>query len=59
MTCVDFGIVMHMRGGEDLVHKVSDPIRGIVVTRCDEAYLLAVEVVADVKYHATFIVMFR
>ena len=49
-TCVDFGVVTHMHGGEGLE---------IVVTHCGEASLLAVEGVADVKCYTTSIAMFR
>ena len=42
-TCVYFGVVTHVRGGEDIACKVSDPVTELVVTRRDEAPLLAVE----------------
>ena len=58
-TCVYFGVVTHVRGGEGLSCKVGDPIKDIFLTRHDESSLLAVDVVADVKFCATSIAMFR
>ena len=54
-TCVYFGVVMHRHGDEGLAFKVGDPITYIVMTRRDEALLLAVKGVADIKYRATSI----
>ena len=48
-----------MRGGEGLVSKVGNLITELVVTSCDEASLLAVEGMADVKCRTAFIAMFR
>ena len=48
-TCVYFGVVTHVRWGEGLARKVGDPITEIVVTRRDEASLLAVKGVAYFK----------
>ena len=48
-TCVYFGDVMHVRGGEGLARKVGNPITEIVVTRRDKASLLAVNGVSDGK----------
>ena len=42
-TCIYFGIVMHVRGGEGLARKVSVPITEIFVKHRNEAPLLAVE----------------
>ena len=58
-TCVDFGVIMQVCGGEGLDIKVGDPITELVVTRRDEASLLAFKGVEDVKFRATSIAMFR
>ena len=41
MTCVDFGVIVHVRVGEGLDIKVRDPIMELVVTRQDEVSILA------------------
>ena len=48
-----------MRGSEGISGKVGDPIMKLVVTRPDEAFLIAVEGVADVKCRTTSIEMFQ
>ena len=58
-TCLYSGVVTHVRGGEGLVSKVGNLITELVVTSCDEASLLAVEGMADVKCRTAFIAMFR
>ena len=58
-TCVYFGVVTHVRGGEGLYRMVEDPIMDLVVTCRDEASILAVKGVADVKFCATSITMFN
>ena len=58
-TCVYFGVLTHVCGGEGLDRKVGDLITEIVVMCHDEALLLAVKGVSDIKYHATSIKMFR
>ena len=44
-------------GVKALLRKVGHPIMELVVTRRDEASLIAVEGVADVKFRATSITM--
>ena len=56
-TCVDFGVVTHVRGGEGLACKVGDTITELVVTRHDKASLLAVKDVSDIKCCVTSIAM--
>ena len=58
-TYVDFGVVMHVCGGEGLTRKVGSSIMEIIVTRRAEASLLAVECVLDVKFCTTSIAMVR
>ena len=58
-NCVDFGVVTHVRWGEGLVRKVGNTLTEIVLTCLDEASLLAVKGVVDVKFHAISIAMFR
>ena len=58
-NCLDFGVVIQVRGGEGLTRKVGYPITEIVVTRRDEASLLAVKGVAYVKRRATSVAMVR
>ena len=58
-TCVYSGVVTHIRASEGIARKVGDSITELVVTRHDEASLLAVEVVTDVKCYAKSIVMLR
>ena len=58
-THVDFGMVMDVHRGEGLAQKVGNPITEIFVTRHDEASLIAVKVMSDVKCCASTIVMFR
>ena len=48
-TCGNSGDVAHVRGGESLTCKVGDPIMELIVTRHDEAALLAVQGVSDQK----------
>ena len=48
-----------MHGGEGLACKVGESITELVVTRRDEASLIEVEGVADVKCRATSIEVFR
>ena len=57
VTCVDFGIITLVRGGEGLYHKVRNPLTELIVMRRDEASLLAVKGVSDVKCCATYIEM--
>ena len=52
--CVDFGVVTHVHGVKGLACKVRDPITEPVVTRRDEASLIAVKGVADIKLCATY-----
>ena len=59
MTCVYFGVVTHVCWGEGLARKVGDLITELLVTRRDEASLLVVKGVADVKRRLTSISMFR
>ena len=54
-TCLYFGVIMHMCGGECLACKVSDSIKDLVVTRRDEVHLFVFKGVADVKCCATSI----
>ena len=56
-TCVDFGVVTHVRGSEVLACKVGDPITEIFVTRRGEASLLVFKGASDVKCYTTFIAM--
>ena len=56
-TCVYFGDVTHVHGGEGLSLKVCDPITELIVTRHDDASLLALKGVVDVKYLTTSITM--
>ena len=58
-TFVDFGVVTHIHWGEGLALKVGNPITYLVVTRCDEAPLLAVEGVAYAKFCTTSIEMLQ
>ena len=58
-TCVDFGVFTNLRGGEGLARKVGDPITELVVAFHDEAFLLAVKGLIDVKRCATSITMVR
>ena len=58
-TCVDLGVITHLCGGEGLALKVGDPITDLVVTRRDETSPLVVKDVADVKFCAESIAMFR
>ena len=48
-TCVDFWVVPHVRGNEGLACKVGKPITELVLMRRNDASLLAVKGVADVK----------
>ena len=59
MTCIYLGVVTNVCGGEGLSRKVGDPVTEIVVTCCDDAPLLEVEGVADVKCRAKSISMFQ
>ena len=54
-TCADFGVVTHMRGGEGFARKVDSPITELIVKCCDEASLLAVKRLVDVKCLTTSI----
>ena len=56
---VDFGVATRVRGGEVLDCKVGDTITKLVVTHRDEACLIEVEGMADVKCCATSVAMFR
>ena len=56
-TCVYFGVIPHVYGGEGLAIKVGDTITEIVVMRCDEASLIAVKGVADLECRAISITM--
>ena len=58
-TCVDFDLTMHMRGYESPACKVGNPITEIIVMRCDEASLHAVEGVVDGKCRSTSITIVR
>ena len=58
-TYVNFGVVTHMCGGEGLACKVRNSITDLVATRRNEASLIAVEDVADVKLCAISITIFR
>ena len=58
-NCVYFVVVTHVHGGEGLDRKVDDPIIQLDMPRRDEAFLLAIEGVEDVKCHNTSISMFR
>ena len=55
---MDFGVVMHVSGSEVNARKVDDPIMELVMTRRNEASLLAVKFVADFKCHTTSVTMF-
>ena len=35
VTCLYFGVIMHVRGGEGISCKVGNPIMELVVVRCD------------------------
>ena len=59
VTCVDFGVVTHMRGDEGLARKVDNPITELIMTHLDEASLLSVEGVVDSKFCSKSIAMFR
>ena len=48
-TCGIFGVVVHMRGGESITCKVSDPNMELVVMRHEEAAILTVKGVANGK----------
>ena len=52
-------VFTHLHEGEGLDCNVGDPITELIVTCCDEASLLAVKRVADVKCRAILIVMVR
>ena len=52
-TCKDFGVVVHVRWGEGLGRNVGEPTTELVVTRRDEATLLAVQGVADCEGRPT------
>ena len=56
-TCVDFRVITHVHGGEGLSHNVGNPSIYLIVTRRDEASLLEVKYVADVKFGTTYIAM--
>ena len=58
-TCVYFGVITHVWGGESLARKVGKPITELVVTLRCEPPLLAVEGVTDGKFHSTFIAIVR
>ena len=50
---------MHGSGGEGLARKIGNTITEIVVTRQDEAFLLAFKGMVDVKWRTTSIAMVR
>ena len=58
-TCVEFGVVTHVNGGEGLACMARDLLTEIIVTRCYEAYIIAVKGMIDVKCRPTSITMFR
>ena len=58
-TCVYVGVITHMHEGEGLACNVGDPITDIVVTRRDEASLLAVEGMVDGKCRTVSIEKFQ
>ena len=58
-NCVYFEVVTHVPGGKGLARKVGDPIKELVVTIHDEAFLLAVGSMDDIKCRTTSISMFR
>ena len=58
-TCVDFGVVTHVCGGEGLSRKVGNPITELVATRRDEASLIAVKGTEDGKCRPTPVAMVR
>ena len=58
-TRVDFGVVRHVCGGEGLACKFYKPITEIIMTLRDEASLIAVEGISDVKCRSMSITMFR
>ena len=58
MTCVDFGFIMHVRGGEGLAFKFGNPIMELVVTCRDQASIIAVKGVSYVEFRAISIAIF-
>ena len=58
-TCVYFVVITNVSGGEGLVCKVKNPITELVVMRRDDASLLSIKGVADVRCCATSITMVR
>ena len=58
-TCVDFGVIKHVCGGKGLAPKVGNPITELFLTRSDEASLIPVKSVLDVKSLATSISIVR
>ena len=50
-------VVTHVRGGESLTCKVGNPIMELVGTNCDEAYLIAVEVMENKEFCSIAVAM--
>ena len=57
MTCVDEGVIMHVRGIENLSVKVCDPITQLVATRGNEAALFSVQGIGDGKHSIAVVVV--
>ena len=58
-TSEDFGVIVHVRGGESLYCKVDNPTTDLIVTRRDEVALFSVHGVSDREGRPTAAAMGR